>query len=228
MAQRILGLLLTLVCLSVSTHADKAARIWQTGTVLDMESESFTTYGGTTTNGRVDDHGNVSATTTRSSWNHERETVAIEGTEFIYVVSHVLSWLWSKEVKLVVGGTVEYAIDGDKLILLDNKGREFKMRIDKTILKKKPVPASQPKASEQVISTPDVPNYSVVVIKSTPPDAEITVDSKYVGSTPSTIRLTTGEHTISVTKDGLKPWQRTMIVTPNGNITINATLDRVP
>ena len=226
MAQKIVALVLTLICTGVVALADKQERVWQTGTVLDMESESFTTYGGTTTHGRIDDYGNVSATSTRSSWDHKRETVAIEGNEYIYVVSHVLSWRWSKEIKLVVGAPIEYAVDGDKLILRDSKGREFKMHIDKTILKKRPV--SPPKASEQVITTPDTPNYSVVVVKSTPPGAEITIDNKYVGSTPSTIRLTSGEHTISVSKDGLKPWRRTMMVTPDGDITIDATLEKIP
>jgi hypothetical protein len=221
-------LLIALLFLSVPAFADKHERFWQTGTILDMESERFTTYGGTTTQGRVDDNGNINATSTRSSWNHKRETLAIEGKEYIYVVSHVLSWRWSKEVKLVVGGTVEYAIDGDNLIILDDKTREFKMHIDKTILKRKPAPVSAQKPGEQRITTPDVPNYSVVLIKSTPPAADITVDGKYVGSTPSTIRLPTGEHTISVTKDGLKAWQRTMSITPNGNITIDAILEKIP
>ncbi len=228
MSKRVVVLLVALLCLSMPTFADKHKRIWQTGTVLDMGSESFTTYGGTTTQGRVDNNGNVHATTTPSTWNHERETLAIEGNEYIYVVSHVLSWRWSKEVKLVVGGTVEYAIDGGDLVLLDNKGREFKMHIDKTILKRKPVPVSPVRATEQIITTPDVRNYSVVVIKSTPPGADITVDGKYVGSTPSTIRLTVGEHEISIAKEGLKPWQRTMTITPNGDITIDASLEKIP
>lgn len=227
MAQRVIVLLIALACLSVSTFAYHE-RIWQTGTVLDMESEHFTTYGGATTQGRVDNNGNVNATTTQSTWNHRRETLAIEGNEYIYVVSHVLSWRWSKEVKLVVGGTVEYAIDDDELIVRDDKGREFKMHIDKTILKKKPVSVSTPRPSNQVITTPDIPNYSIVVIKSTPQGADIAVDGKFVGSTPSTLRLPVGEHTISVTRDGLKPWQRAMTITPDGNITIDATLEKVP
>lgn len=44
MSKRFVALLLALLCLSVSASADKQKRIWQTGTVLDMESESFTTY----------------------------------------------------------------------------------------------------------------------------------------------------------------------------------------
>jgi|SRR5882762_8383631 len=228
MAQKVVGLLLTVICICIITRADKHERVWQTGTVLDTGSESFTTYGGTTTQGHVDDNGNVSATSTRSSWSHKRETVAIEGEEYIYVVSHVLSWRWSKEIKLVVGATLEYAIDGDKLILRDSKAREFKMHIDKTILKKKPVAVSSPQVNAQVITTPEIPNYSLVVVKSEPAGSEITVDNKYVGNTPSTIRMTSGEHTISLVKDGFKPWQRSMTVNAGGNISIDANLEKIP
>lgn len=170
----------------------------------------------------------MSATTTPSTWKHKRETLAIEGNEYVYVVSHVLSWRWSKEVKLVVGGTVEYAIDGDDLILRDDKGREFKMHIDKTILKKKSVSNPPPKPDEQIISAPDVPKDSMAVIKSTPQGADVAIDGKFVGSTPSTIRLTVGEHTINVEKPGFTPWQRSMTVTAGGAINLEATLEKAP
>ncbi len=61
-------------------------RDWKIGKVLDTDGERFTTYGGTNTQGRVDDNGSFSSTTTRSSWNHRREMTAIEGDQYIYVV----------------------------------------------------------------------------------------------------------------------------------------------
>src|SRR2546421_10106228 len=228
MSKKVSVSLVVLLCLTLSAFADKQKRIWQTGTVLDMESQRFTTYGGTTTQGRVDDNGNVSATTAQSTWNHKREMLAIEGNEYIYVVSHVLSWRWSKEVKLVVGGTVEYAIDGDELIVLDNKGREFKMHIDKTILKKKPVVTVPPAPKGPVVTAVQIPDYSTVVIKSTPPGADINIDGKFVGSTPSTISLTVGEHKVSIEKSGFKQWQRTITVIAGGAISLEATLDNLP
>ncbi len=69
---------------------------------------------------------------------------------------------------------------------------------------------------------------STAVVKSTPDGADISVDGKYVGSTPSTLRLAPGEHTIAVEKSGFKPWQRTMTVSSGGTITIDATLEKVP
>lgn len=69
---------------------------------------------------------------------------------------------------------------------------------------------------------------STVVIRSTPDGADITVDGKYVGGTPSTVKLSPGDHTISVEKAGFKTWQRTMSVSAGGNISIDATLEKTP
>src|SRR5207249_1378553 len=60
-----------------------------------------------------------------------------------------------------------------------------------------------------------------------PKGTEITVDGKFLGSTPSTVRLMPGDHTISVEKPGFKPWQRAVTVNSGNSITIDATLDKV-
>jgi hypothetical protein len=65
-----------------------------------------------------------------------------------------------------------------------------------------------------------------IVVKSTPPGCDINVDGKWMGSTPSTIRLTPGDHNISIEKDEMRSWQRTMTVTAGGSSTIDATLEK--
>jgi len=40
--------------------------------------------------------------------------------------------------------------------------------------------------------------------------------------------LTSGDHQISIEKAGFKLWQRTLTVHPSGNITIDATLEKLP
>ncbi len=81
-------------------------------------------------------------------------------------------------------------------------------------------PAQDPAPVSPVV----VSERTTVTIKSTPDGADITVDGKYVGSTPSTLRLVPGDHTISVEKSGFKPWQRTITVGDGGAITVDATL----
>lgn len=69
---------------------------------------------------------------------------------------------------------------------------------------------------------------SSVAIKSTPDGAEITIDGKLVGTTPSTVQLLPGEHTIVIDKSGFKAWQRTITVTSGGAVNLEATLDKLP
>jgi len=45
---------------------------------------------------------------------------------------------------------------------------------------------------------------STVDLKSTPDGAEITVDEKFMGSTPSSLRLAVGHHDIKLEKSGFK------------------------
>jgi hypothetical protein len=67
---------------------------------------------------------------------------------------------------------------------------------------------------------------ATVIVKSTPTGADINVDGKFMGNTPSTIPLPPGDHMISVEKEGLRPWQRQMTVIAGGNINIDATLEK--
>ena len=83
-------------------------------------------------------------------------------------------------------------------------------------------------SSPEAATPPASAEPSTIVIKSTPDGADIIVDGKFVGSTPSTLRLTIGEHTISIEKSGFKLWTRAMTVSSAGNVSIEATLEKVP
>jgi hypothetical protein len=90
------------------------------------------------------------------------------------------------------------------------------------------VPArAQSPTSEARVAPVDPPGEaSTVAFKSTPDAAEIEVDGKFMGSTPSTLRISPGEHTISLEKNGFKSWQRTLTVTWGSIQTLDATLEK--
>lgn len=69
---------------------------------------------------------------------------------------------------------------------------------------------------------------ATILVKSSPDASDITVDGKFVGSTTSTLRLAPGDHSILIEKAGFKPWQRTISVTSNGSVTVDATLEKLP
>jgi hypothetical protein len=64
---------------------------------------------------------------------------------------------------------------------------------------------------------------STVAIVSTPTGAEIFLDHKFVGNTPSSTIVGTGQHLISVKKDGFKEWEREITLS-GGNVNLTAEL----
>jgi hypothetical protein len=63
-----------------------------------------------------------------------------------------------------------------------------------------------------------------VAITSEPPDADIYIDGKFVGQTPSTIRLTAGSHHVEVRVQSRQTWQRDLEVLKDSQLSLHATL----
>ncbi len=87
----------------------------------------------------------------------------------------------------------------------------------------------QPKPATEAMSAPTPTTteaaLSSIEIKSTPDVADITVDEKFMGNTPSTLKLSPGDHKIRVEKTGFKPWEKTLTVSAGGAASITATLE---
>jgi hypothetical protein len=71
-----------------------------------------------------------------------------------------------------------------------------------------------------------VSSNASLTINSSPGSADVEINGKYVGSTPSTFSLPAGDHSISIKKNGFVTWERTISLSAGGNITINAELER--
>lgn len=101
------------------------------------------------------------------------------------------------------------------------------MNLDLAKFAPKPQTETQPSSAAPASAT-QASELTSIMIKSTPDGADIAVDGKFLGSTPSTLQLTPGDHTISIEKSGFKPWQRTMTVSSGGSVTIDASLEKMP
>jgi hypothetical protein len=62
-------------------------------------------------------------------------------------------------------------------------------------------------------------------VSSTPAGADIEIDGAFAGSTPSSLSLGTGDHTVAVKKNGYKAWERKIKIT-GGNINLAAELEK--
>lgn len=67
----------------------------------------------------------------------------------------------------------------------------------------------------------------IAQITSEPEGAEIYVDGNFVGSTPSTISLSVGEHTIKITRKGFVDWERKLIIEADSAPSVNALLEKL-
>jgi hypothetical protein len=95
--------------------------------------------------------------------------------------------------------------------------------------------APPPQNSAAVAIAPAaVPAQKVVTEKvkcsfaSTPPGAEITLDGKYVGNTPSAIEVSTGTHVVAFSVPGFAGWKRELTVLPGSELTVSAILQKEP
>lgn len=78
-------------------------------------------------------------------------------------------------------------------------------------------------ATAQVVPVA-VSSATKVSINSTPAGADIEVDGAFVGNTPSTIEVATGDHTVTVSKNGFKSRER-KLKAGGGNVNLNVELE---
>jgi len=61
---------------------------------------------------------------------------------------------------------------------------------------------------------------------STPSGAEILLDGKYFGNTPSTIIMGSGTHNVTLSMPGFAQWKRELTVTAGSEVDVNAALQK--
>jgi hypothetical protein len=147
--------------------------------------------------------------------------VAVNPSQTVYLEMIIITGGWHGGGRLIPVGQDDAMSALARLKTQDGKPIALAQTSTVPTAQPEPQPADNAQAEEAVVATP-----ATVVVKSTPPGADITVDGKFMGNTPSTIQLSPGDHVVEVEKEGLRPWQRGMTITAGGNITIDATLDK--
>ena len=89
---------------------------------------------------------------------------------------------------------------------------------------KQPAEPTPQSAATAPASVP-VPNALKVTVAPDVSGADIEVDGAFVGTTPSTIELTPGEHDVKISKSGYKSWQRKIKIM-GGNINLSPQLEK--
>jgi hypothetical protein len=89
-----------------------------------------------------------------------------------------------------------------------------------------PMAPTAPPAAPAHPGQESVPGQVRCNFTSTPSGAEISIDGKYVGSTPSSISMSPGNHTVVFSMPGFAPWTRELSVAPGSDLTVNAILQK--
>ena len=77
------------------------------------------------------------------------------------------------------------------------------------------------------VAAPSAASVAALTVEASVAGADIEVDGNFVGSTPSTVSVTPGAHTIVVKKKGYAEWSRTMNVA-GSSVRVNAELEAKP
>jgi hypothetical protein len=150
-------------------------------------------------------------------------TGAIVATSIVFFPAAPLFLLvHGKDITIPKGTEITAYINGD--IPLDPK----KFATQTSVSPEATTTAAQPAPNTSVANSGNSLDAapSTVEIKSTPDGAEITVDEKFMGNTPSTLKLAAGDHKIRLEKSGFKMWEKVLTVGADANATVNATLDK--
>ena len=151
-------------------------------------------------------------------------TGAIVGTAIVFFpAAPLFLFMHGKDITIPKGTEVTAYVNGD--IPLDAKRFVTKTAVNAAEANATTAQSSADATAMQNENTVNAA-LSTVEIKSAPDGAEITVDEKFMGSTPSSLRLAAGDHKIRLEKSGFKTWERTMSVGAGASATVDAALQK--
>jgi len=107
-----------------------------------------------------------------------------------------------KDITILKGTEISAYIDGD---------REFAL--------------TAPPSPEPAVPQINAAQSGTVTFQSEPNGADITIDGKFVGTTPSSLQLTAGDHSVVIEKAHFASWKRTMTIAAGSSANARATLD---
>lgn len=180
---------------------------------------------------------------------HNSQTVRVtntllvqEGNQAPFRVSCTADTVWSQCRALPRGQTFEAKREKHGLVVyfLDDRGRLRKQlysltspedskaaNVSATALRAQGPSAEQQGQAPSAASGGQSREVVQCSFSSTPSGAELTVDGRFVGSTPSVLSLSVGDHAVEVSLPGFAPWKRDLTVSAGSLPNVNALLQKV-
>jgi hypothetical protein len=162
-----------------------------------------------------------------------------------FTIACAVELRWSKCALLPVGEKFEARKEKGGIAVLypDSKGKERKQLYQ--LVASVPAPQSDADAILEPSAAAPLPNspppesrlsaesvQEIVAEKvkchfsSTPSGADITIDGRYVGNTPSEIGVRTGTHVVVISMSGFAEWKRELTVAADSLVNVTASLQK--
>jgi hypothetical protein len=158
-----------------------------------------------------------------------------EGDGSPFKISCTIESRFSRCTPLVKGESYEARRDkhGITVYYLDDKGRLrselYSLVTDDGTPQTKAAVASpkSPVATSTISSSGgSVPTTIKCSFSSTPAGADVMLDGRYVGSTPSVLGVAAGNHVVVISMAGFSEWKRELAVSSGSELTVNAVLQK--
>ncbi len=173
---------------------------------------------------------------------HNSKTVQVNHTMLVreddkppFRIDCSVDMKWSRCVPLPVGQTFEAKREkrGLTVYYTDDQGKVRKQLytlVDKD-LESTPADTGRPSSTPTLAKQDPSPLSSgTELVKcrftSTPSQAEITVDGKFAGSTPSVVALSAGNHTVEISIPEFATWKKDLTISQGSELTVNALLQK--
>jgi len=107
-------------------------------------------------------------------------------------------------------------------VSVGEKEREFVPVGVKTDVTKSPEENSRPEKTTETASL----EKGTVNISSNPPGADVLLDGDFVGNAPSSLKIASGKHTVTVKMSAYKEWSRSISVQSGSEVQLTANLEK--
>jgi len=127
--------LLLLMVFSGSVYASKPDANWQTAKLISFNQQDVTESGTAQTTGTLNSDGSYSAHTVAQDRDYVDCTVVIDDGKMLYYGQETLRFAWSHTPQFTENETVKYTLKGDHLTVIDDVGKEIKLKLVKRRIK---------------------------------------------------------------------------------------------
>jgi hypothetical protein len=108
---------------------------WQTAKLVSYTQKQGSDSGTAQTTGQANSDGSYSANTTEQDWSYVDYQVVIDDGKMLYFGTMRETFRWQHTPVFTENETVRYALKGEKLVVVDDAGKEIKLKIFKRRIK---------------------------------------------------------------------------------------------